>query len=94
MQPDALIMSDPGLIMLVREKWPTMPIHLSVQASVNYASVQFWAKQGIERVILFARTVARRNCRNTQALPKYRVGNICPWCLVYGTLGAVYCRVT
>jgi len=53
MQPDALIMSDPGLIMLVREKWPTMPIHLSVQANaVNYASVQFWAKQGIERVIL------------------------------------------
>ena len=53
MGPDALIMSDPGLIMLVREKWPTMPIHLSVQANaVNYASVQFWAKQGIERVIL------------------------------------------
>lgn len=53
MQPDALIMSDPGLIMLVREKWPAMPIHLSVQANaVNFASVQFWAKQGIERVIL------------------------------------------
>ncbi|MDO6837379.1 tRNA 5-hydroxyuridine modification protein YegQ [Pseudoalteromonas carrageenovora] len=53
MGPDALIMSDPGLIMLVREKWPTMPIHLSVQANaVNFASVQFWAKQGIERVIL------------------------------------------
>ena len=32
MGPDALIMSDPGLIMLVREKWPEMPIHLSVQA--------------------------------------------------------------
>jgi len=53
MGPDALIMSDPGLIMLVREKWPAMPIHLSVQTNaVNYASVQFWARQGIERVIL------------------------------------------
>ncbi|TGE84666.1 U32 family peptidase [Pseudoalteromonas sp. KS88] len=53
MGPDALIMSDPGLIMLVRDKWPDMPIHLSVQANaVNYASVKFWAKQGIERVIL------------------------------------------
>ena len=53
MQPDALIMSDPGLIMLVREKWPDMPIHLSVQANaVNYATVLFWAKQGIQRVIL------------------------------------------
>jgi len=53
MQPDSLIMSDPGLIMMVREKWPDMPIHLSVQANVvNYASVKFWYKQGIERVIL------------------------------------------
>lgn len=53
MQPDALIMSDPGLIMLVRDKWPDMPIHLSVQANaVNYATVQFWHRQGVERVIL------------------------------------------
>ena len=53
MGPDALIMSDPGLIMLVREKWPEMPIHLSVQANaVNYASVKFWYKQGLSRVIL------------------------------------------
>lgn len=53
MQPDALIMSDPGLIMLVRERWPEMPIHLSVQANaVNYATVKFWYQQGVSRVIL------------------------------------------
>lgn len=53
MQPDALIMADPGLIMLTREKWPEMPIHLSVQANtVNYASVKFWKSMGVERVIL------------------------------------------
>ena len=53
MKPDALIMSDPGLIMLVREQFPDMPIHLSVQANaVNWASVKFWYKQGVERVIL------------------------------------------
>src|SRR5690554_1324711 len=53
MGPDALIMSDPGLIMMVRERWPEMPIHLSVQANVvNYASVQFWQRQGISRIIL------------------------------------------
>ncbi|WP_372986833.1 tRNA 5-hydroxyuridine modification protein YegQ [Marinobacter sp.] len=51
--PDALIMSDPGLIMLVREKWPDQPIHLSVQANaVNWATVEFWRRQGISRVIL------------------------------------------
>ncbi len=53
LQPDALIMADPGLIMMVREQWPQMPIHLSVQANtVNYASVKFWQSMGIERVIL------------------------------------------
>ena len=53
MKPDALIMSDPGLIMMVRETWPDMPVHLSVQANVvNFATVKFWAKQGVERIIL------------------------------------------
>jgi len=53
LSPDALIMSDPGLIMLVREKWPDQPIHLSVQANaVNWATVEFWRRQGISRVIL------------------------------------------
>ncbi|MDR1529128.1 MAG: tRNA 5-hydroxyuridine modification protein YegQ [Burkholderiales bacterium] len=53
LKPDALIMTDPGLIMLVRERWTDMPIHLSVQANtVNYAAVRFWQAQGIARVIL------------------------------------------
>ncbi|MEJ2529009.1 MAG: tRNA 5-hydroxyuridine modification protein YegQ [Gammaproteobacteria bacterium] len=51
--PDALIMSDPGLIMLARERWPEMPLHLSVQANtVNAASVRFWQQIGLSRVIL------------------------------------------
>ncbi|HET9114135.1 MAG TPA: tRNA 5-hydroxyuridine modification protein YegQ [Burkholderiales bacterium] len=53
MQPDALIMADPGLIMMVREKWPEMPVHLSVQANtVNYATVRFWQSLGLRRIIL------------------------------------------
>lgn len=53
MKPDAMIMADPGLIMMTREHWPEMPIHLSVQANtVNYASIQFWKHVGVERVIL------------------------------------------
>ena len=53
MGPDALIMSDPGLIMLVREHFPEMPIHLSVQANaVNWATVKFWQQMGLTRVIL------------------------------------------
>ena len=53
MNPDALIMADPGLIMMVRERWPEMPVHLSVQANtVNYATVKFWQSLGLTRVIL------------------------------------------
>jgi putative protease len=53
MQPDALIMSDAGMIMLVREHFPATEIHLSVQANaVNWATVKFWQQMGISRVIL------------------------------------------
>lgn len=53
MRPDALIMADPGLIMMVRDKWPDMPVHLSVQANaVNWADVKFWHRMGLSRVIL------------------------------------------
>jgi len=53
MGPDALIMSDPGLIMLVRQHFPAQTIHLSVQANaVNWATVKFWHAQGVSRVIL------------------------------------------
>ncbi len=53
MQPDALIMADPGLIAMVRERWPEQEIHLSVQANtVNYAAVKFWKSLGLSRVIL------------------------------------------
>jgi putative protease len=44
--PDALIMADPGLILLVRERWPEVHIHLSVQANTtNAAAVRFWQRR-------------------------------------------------
>ncbi|MFQ3229812.1 tRNA 5-hydroxyuridine modification protein YegQ [Reinekea sp.] len=53
MKPDALIMSDPGLIMLVKDKFPEQTIHLSVQSNVvNYAAAKFWHRNGVERIIL------------------------------------------
>lgn len=51
--PDALIVSDPGVIYLLREAFPDLPLHLSVQANtMNWAAVKFWRAQGISRVIL------------------------------------------
>jgi len=52
-QPDALIMADPGLIMMVKERWPDTEIHLSVQANTtNGATVKFWQRAGVSRIIL------------------------------------------
>jgi putative protease len=73
MKPDALIMADPGLMMMVREKWPDVPIHLSVQMNtVNYASVKFWESFGVERIVL-SRELSldeieeiRQECPNTE----------------------------
>ena len=53
LKPDALIMADAGLIMQVRERWPHIPIHLSVQANTtNWAAVKFWQRVGVARIIL------------------------------------------
>ena len=53
MKPDALIMADPGLIMMVKDRWPDQVVHLSVQANaVNWATIKFWHRQGISRAIL------------------------------------------
>lgn len=53
LKPDGFIMADPGLIMLVRERWPELPIHLSVQMNtMNYQSVKFWQSVGVKRIIL------------------------------------------
>jgi putative protease len=37
----------------LRDKWPEVPVHLSVQANaVNWADVKFWHRIGLKRVIL------------------------------------------
>ena len=50
---DAVLITDPGLISLCKEVAPNLKIHLSTQANtLNKYAVRFWAKQGVERVVL------------------------------------------
>lgn len=50
---DALIVSDPGIIMTCQEIIPEMELHLSTQANnVNYKSAMFWHKNGVKRIVL------------------------------------------
>ena len=50
---DAVIISDPGVLKIVKNIIPEMEIHLSTQANTtNYAAVNFWYEQGVRRIIL------------------------------------------
>ena len=51
--PDALIISDPGIIRLAQKYMPKIPIHVSTQANIlNYEAVKFWQSIGATRCIL------------------------------------------
>ena len=50
---DAFIVSDPGVIMMIRELIPGAELHLSTQANMtNYKTAEFWHKQGVKRIVL------------------------------------------
>ena len=52
MKPDALIVADPGMVMLAKEECPEIDIHISTQANnTNYQTFLFWYHQGIRRVV-------------------------------------------
>ncbi len=50
---DAVIVSDPGVFLTVKEITPHITVHLSTQANTtNGKSLEFWCQQGIKRVVL------------------------------------------
>ena len=50
--PDALIIADPGIFEMAKEICPEIERHISTQANnTNYATYQFWWKQGAKRVV-------------------------------------------
>ena len=58
LNPDALIVADPGVMMWVREHHPEIPIHISTQANICSAeSVKFWQAAGA-RLCVLAREVS------------------------------------
>ena len=60
---DALIVSDPGVLSIIKKEKIDISLHLSTQANaVNWASVDFWQGQGVERIIL-ARELTREEIK-------------------------------
>jgi len=51
--PDGLIVADPGIFMYVRERAPDLELHVSTQAnSCSWQSVRFWQSQGAGLCVL------------------------------------------
>ena len=51
--PDAFVISDPGVLRIVKKLCPKIPIHLSTQANTtNWQAAKFWYEQGVSRIIL------------------------------------------
>lgn len=51
LQPDAIIASDPAIILLCNEFAPDIPIHLSTQANcTNWMHARFWRKNNVSRI--------------------------------------------
>ena len=81
---DAFIVSDPGIIMMIKEAIPDAEIHLSTQANMtNYKTAEFWHKQGVKRIVL-ARELTfdeiqelRRRLPETLELESFIQGAMC-----------------
>lgn len=49
---DAYLVSDPAVMMLLREFIPQAEIHLSTQANTtNYLTARYWVSQGVKRIV-------------------------------------------
>ncbi len=93
LQPDALIMADPGLIMMVRENWPEVPIHLSVQANTtNYGRGEVLAEAGRGAHHPVARTEPGRDRENPPGMPRHGAGSVRARRAVHCLLGPLPAR--
>lgn len=68
---DAFIVSDPGVIAMIKEQIPDAEIHLSTQANTtNYVTANFWASMGVKRIVA-AREMSLEELKTmSQSLPK------------------------
>ena len=84
---DAVLVSDPGIFMMVRELCPELEIHISTQASVtNSGACKFWAEQGARRIVL-AREVTLSQIRKIRdAIPD----DVELECFVHGAMCVAY----
>ena len=81
---DAILVSDPGVLVLIKEYMPDVEIHLSTQANLtNYSAANFWRSMGMKRLVL-ARELSleeikeiRKNLPEDTELEAFVHGSMC-----------------
>ena len=67
---DAFLVSDPGVMGLIREQIPDAEIHISTQANTtNYLTALYWAGQGVKRIVAAREMSLRELSEMRNALP-------------------------
>jgi len=70
-KPDAVIVSDPGILNMIKKLAPKIKIHLSTQANTtNSEALKFWQKQGVKRIILAREVTLDEIKKIKKACPK------------------------
>jgi putative protease len=68
---DAFIVSDPGILALIKKNIPRAEIHLSTQANcTNLEAARFWFSQGVSRIVLGREVTLLEIKAIHRALPK------------------------
>ena len=100
--PDGLIIADPGVFQFVKNRAPELPLHISTQANIcSWLSVNFWREQGAELCVL-AREVSypelaeiREKCPDIK-LEAFVHGAMCMTysgrCLAFKLHGGTWCQ--
>lgn len=71
LEVDAILASDPSIIITAKEVVPDMEIHLSTQANnVNWKSALYWYNQGVKRIVLARELSMKEISEIREKLPK------------------------
>ena len=71
--PDAILVADPGMFTLARERCPDIPIHISTQANnTNVGTFNFWYGLGAERVVCARELSLDEIAQIRRGIPKER----------------------
>ncbi len=86
LKPDAVIISDPGVIVLAKKYSKNIDLHLSTQANcTNWQAAKFWYGQGIKRIILARELSLKEIAETHKKVPKLELE-----CFIHGAMCVSY----